>query len=467
MSRVKTSLVGCVLLAGLLSGSSAGAQDAGPVTVKSTGDAGATMAAADAGAKLAPVDSNAPLPTNHPAVDPDEDEPHGHAAGDGHSHGGMNQEPEDGAVDDPTIPPGRITVHIVDANGQPIPRAEVTLGILHNTVAQGESRKRVSGIANEQGDASFDHLESGSGIAYRAMVLKDGATFSAPPFRLTPKSGARALLHVYPVVHDVNQGMIVTQSMLYAEVKDDRVQIQEAFKIYNFGRNAWVPNNFEIPLPAGYTAFTSQQGMTDVGVDAVPDKGIRLRGTFSPGQHVIEFRWQLPYAGEPEVRFDVGMSPNLAASRVIAPAAKSMKLEVTGFPQAQSSADGQGQRALVTERQFRREDPPVKNITVVLSGLPTEGSGKLLATLLAFGAVVVGLVLGTRKPIARDPKAERERLLLDLEELEKGHASGDIGPKTYERARRELMDDLARTFAGGAMDPSSAVRASKKSKRPA
>ncbi|AKU96782.1 hypothetical protein AKJ09_03446 [Labilithrix luteola] len=459
MIRVKTSLVGCVLLAGLLSVSSAGAQDVG-----------ATKNAANAGAKAGPVDTSAPLPAGHPVVDPDEeDDPHGHAAGDGHSHAGagMNQEPEDGAVDDPTIPPGRITVHVVDANGQPIPRAEVTLGILHNTVAQGESRKRVTGAANDQGDATFDHLESGSGIAYRAMVLKDGATFSVPPFRLTPKSGARALLHVYPVVNDIAQTMIVTQSMLYTEVKDDRIQVQEAFKIYNFGRNAWVPSNVEIPLPPGYTAFTSQQGMTDVGVDAVPDRGIRLRGTFSPGQHVIEFRWQLPYAGESEVRFDVGMSPNLAASRVIAPAARSMKLEVSGFPQAQASADGQGQRALVTERQFRREEPPVKNLTVVLSGLPTEGNGKVLATLLAFGAVVVGLVLGTRKPIAHDPKAERERLLLELEALEKGRAAGDIGPKTYERARRELMDDLARTFAEATKQPNSAVRASKKGKRTA
>ena len=143
------------------------------------------------------------------------------------------------------------------------------------------------------------------------------------PFQLGPKSGIRALLHVYPVTSDIEQTLVVSQSMIYAEVKDDRIQIQQALKIYNFGRNAWVPpNDLIVPLPDNFTAFATQQGMTDVGADAIPNKGVKLRGTFSPGQHVIEFKWQLPYTGEAEVKFDVGMPPHLAAARVIAPASQ-------------------------------------------------------------------------------------------------------------------------------------------------
>ena len=44
-------------------------------------------------------------------------------------------------------------------------------------------------------------------------------------------------------------------------------------------------------------------------------------------------------------------------------------------------------------------------------------------------------------------RGERQQLLAALEGLELGHREGSIGPKTYERARRELIDDLARTFA--------------------
>ncbi len=385
-------------------------------------------------------------PAGHPAVADDGDEdPHG---GGGGGAPGMAPAPEDGAMEDPTIPRGAVEVHISDPTGKPMGNTEVTLGIIYNSVAKGESRKRITARTDDVGTARFKDLDVGSGIAFRPMVLKDGATFSTTPFGLGLKSGIRALLHVYPVTSDIDQALIVTQSMVYAEVKDDRVQIQQAYKIYNFGKNAWVPPpDLIVPLPETFTAFATQQGMTDVGVDAVAKKGIRIRGTFAPGQHVIEFKWQLPYAGEAEVKVDVGMPPHLAAARIIAPASKGMGMEVEGFDATKISTDGMGQRALVTEKQLRREDPPVKSLKLTIKGLPTEGPGKFIATLLALSGLVAGVVLGVRKAPPRDTKRERQQLLAALEGLELGHREGSIGPKTYERARRELIDDLARTFA--------------------
>jgi len=404
-------------------------------------------------------DAGAKAPAGHPAVAAEtEEDPHGgaepHAGGDPHAGGrgggapGMAEAPEDTALEDPSIARGAVEVHISDPTGKPLGNTEVTLGIVYNSVAKGESRKRITARTDDSGTARFKDLDVGSGIAYRPMVLKDGATFSTTPFGLGLKTGIRALLHVYPVTNDVEQALIVSQSMVYAEVKDDRIQIQQAYKIYNFGKNAWVPpNDLIVPLPETFTAFATQQGMTDVGVDAVPKKGVRIRGTFSPGQHVVEFKWQLPYTGESEVKVDVGMPPHLAAARIIAPAAKGMGMEVEGFEPTKISTDGMGQRALVTEKQVRREDPPVKNLKLTIKGLPTEGPGKFIATLLALSGLVVGVVLGARKAPPRDTKRERQQLLAALEGLELGHREGTIGPKTYERARRDLIDDLARTFA--------------------
>ena len=389
------------------------------------------------------------LVTTHAAAQ-DADDPH--AGADAHAGGsgspGMADTPEDGALEDPTIARGAVEVNISDPMGKPLPNTEVTLGIIYNSVAKGESRKRVLAQTDNLGAARFKDLDFGSGVAYRPMVLKDGATFSVTPFQLGLKSGIRAILHVYPVTSDVDQALIVSQSMVYAEVKDDRIQIQQAYKIYNFGKNAWVPPaDLIVPLPDTFTAFATQQGMTDIGVDAVPKKGVKIRGTFGPGQHVVEFKWQLPYAGDPEVKVDIGMPPHLAAARIIAPASKGMGLEVDGFEPTKISADGMGQRALVTEKQLRREDPPVKSLKLTIKGLPTEGPGKFIATLLALSGLVVGVVLGARKAPPRDTKRERQQLLTALEGLEMGHRDGTLGPKTYERARRELIDDLARTFA--------------------
>jgi hypothetical protein len=356
--------------------------------------------------------------------------------------------PEDTVLEDPSLPKGTVEVRLVDPAGKPLQKAEVTLGIVYNSVAKGESRKRLQGTTDELGVARFRDLDAGSGVAYRPMALRDGATFSATPFPLGQR-GMRALLHVYPVTSDVMQVMIVSQSMIYAEVKDDRVQIQQSFQVYNLGRTAWLPGpETLVALPEGFTAFAAQQGMTDVGVDLVPNKGVRLRGTISPGQHVVEFKWQLPYSGEAEITFDVGAPPNLRAARVVAPAAKGMGMDVAGFPPTKSTTDGMGQRALVTEKQqVRREDPPMPSVTVTIKGLPTEGPGKIIASLLALSGLVAGLVLGSRKPPPRDTKREREQLLAALASLEQGHRDGTIGPKTYERARRELVDDVARTFA--------------------
>lgn len=439
-ARLTATTLGLVALLG--QSSLAIAQPAASATPRSA----ATSSGSPSAQRPAPSTTSPHEETDEDGAEPQN--PHGGgAAGHGGGNNGMFQPPEDGAVDDPSLPIGTLDIHIADPTGKPIPNTPVTLGILYNSVAKGESRKRVMVTTNDQGFARVEHLDTGSVVAYRPMVITDGATFSVMPFRLPEKTGMKAILHVYPVVEELDNTLIVTQSMLYTEVKDDRVQVQQAFKIYNFGKTAWVPKDLVIPLPEDFTAFSSQQGMTDVGVDAVPKKGIRVHGTFGPGQHVLEFRWQLPYAGESEVRFDVGMAPHMAAARVIAPASKDMVLEVPGFPPPQATNDGQGQRALVTEKQLRREDKAVASLTIVIKNLPTEGSAKIFATLFSAVGLVLGLVLGTKKPPPRDRKNERSRLLADLEDLERAHLAGDVGPKTYERARREIVDAIARTFA--------------------
>ncbi len=441
MRRERWLAVACIL-AGAMLARDVEAQTDASAQAKAGGDAGAAAAQSPHG------------------NDGDEQSDDPHAAPHGRQgHGNPNamfEAPEDGSIEDPTLPPGTISVHIQDASGKPMPGTNVTLGILYNSVAKGESRKRVNATTDAQGRAVFDKLDTGSGVAYRAMVLKEGATFEIPPFQLSAKSGMRAILHVYPIENEIEKTMVVSQAILLAEVKDDRIQIQEAFKIYNFGKTAWVPNDLVIPLPEEFTAFNAQQGMTDIGVEAVPKKGVRIKGTFPPGQHMVEFQWQLPYSGQAEVRFEVGTSPHMAAARVIAPASKDMRLDVPGFPLPESQSDGRGQRALITEKQLRREDPPMKSIAVVIRGLPTEGPGKLIATLLSAGGLVFGLVLGTKKPEKRDRNAERQRLLEELESLERARLAGDVGPKTYERARRDILDAIARGFAEDAPTPSPA-----------
>ena len=400
------------------------------------------------------------LPPGHPTV-PTNDGTESNALPPGHPHTdhapARNPEapPESSSEEDTSVPSGTVVVDVKNANGSPVPNAVVTLGIVFNSVAKGESRKHVTLTTDTNGVARFSNLEVASQIAYRPTLSIDGATFSAPPFQLKAATGVRSTLYVFPVTRRVEEATIVTQSILFVEVKDDRVQVQQAFSIFNFGKSAWVPNDTIITLPREFTAFSAQQGMTDVGVDLVEGKGVRLRGTIYPGRHDVEFRWQLPYSGDSEVSLDVGLTPNVAVARVMSPASQEMHLEATGFPPADGRTDNQGQRILVTERQMMRNDTPLKSVHARITGIPTRGNAPFIATGLSGLTMAFGVFLARRRsPLkARGGSLAQEDLLRELADLEEALHKGDIGKKTYERERRTLLDELARTFPKEAAPP--------------
>ena len=471
--------------------SPAEALDAGAAAAAALPAPSALAAKADAGAGAGhpgPLPAGAqaaPLPEGHPNLaggtgstganaatstradgesDDGEDEsgmPRGPAAADANANpaagtvdaNGIFRAPPDAEQEDPALPPGTIVVRILDAMGMPVPHAPITLGILKNSVAKGESREKVVREADASGTFVFSGLTVGSGIAYRVTSPRGDGTFAAMPFNLPAARGMRVGLHVYDVNGDIQAARIVFQAALYVEVKDDRVQFEELFAVFNFGKVAWVPPaDLLIPLPPEYTAFSAQQEMSDTGAEAVAGKGIKLHGTFGPGRHDVTFRWQLPYDGASELALDVGLPPHVATSRVVAAAAPGMTLSVDGFPAAQSAPEGSGQRVLQTERQVQPNDAQLRTIHVRLKDLPTAGPARFVATGIAGMGVLAGLAFafgraGAGSGASKKPRRrERALLLAELEDLERAHATGEIGPKTYERARRELIDALARTL---------------------
>jgi hypothetical protein len=385
------------------------------------------------------------LPPGHPTMPSGQPEQAAQAA----TNPAVFDPPPDTEVEDPNLPKGTIVVELRDADNAPLPHTDLTVGILHQSVAKGESREHKPAVTDDRGLARVEGLETGSGIAYRITVVQGGATFAAMPFQLPASRGEHVTLHVYGVSHDLQNALIVMQGILFAEVKDDRIQIEQVLTIFNLGRTAWVPDDVVLRLPPDFTALSAQQSMSDQGLDSLDKVGGRMKGTFAPGRHEMQFRWQVPYSGERDIEFDVGLPPHVAVMRVMAGGAQGVKLIVTGFPDAQAKNDAQGARILVTEKQVKRNEP-IESIHMKLDGLPTPGSGRVIATCLAGSGVILGIWLGVgggapaRRP-NRD-KGVRARLLAELLELEEAHRAGDIGPKTYERARRELVDAIARTL---------------------
>jgi hypothetical protein len=387
------------------------------------------------------------IPPGHPPIE--EKEPHGRAAAAGGALPGMFVPPKDEEREDPTLQPGTIAVDLRDADGGPVAHEQITLGVLVNSVAKGESRKRLQAETDSQGRAVFSGLETASNIAYRVSVGYQGGLFAATPFQLQQAKAMRVTLHVYPVTRDIQQARVVGQVAVAAEVREDRIQIEEMLTIYNLGRTAWQPSDVTMALPEGATAFSGQTSMTDQGVDESGGTA-KLRGTFPPGEGAVEFRWQLPWSGEPNVDFSVGLPPHIAIARVMMAASADTKLAAAGFPAPEVQRDAQGQSFLVTERHLRPDEPKLTALSIGIHDLPSAGPGRTVAALLAACGVALGLLLGLGKAQRRlpDAKTARSAVLEELLSLEQARASGEVGPKTYERVRRQLIDTLARSLAG-------------------
>lgn len=390
------------------------------------------------------------LPPGHPSVD---DNPHGQA-GNGQGAGampGMFQPPQDTEQEDPSLPEGTIAVDLRDAEDKPVAGEQVTLGILVNSIAKGDSRQHMQVTTDASGRAVFGALERASNIAYRVSVGYEGGLFAATPFQMQQVKAMRVVLHVYPVTHDIQKALIVGEATVATEMRDDRLQVEEVLTIYNLGPTAWQPLDLDMKLPEGATAFSAQQSMTDQGADEMGGAA-RLRGTYPPGRHTVDFRWQLPWSGEKDVDFSLGMPPHVAICRVMLAATSDIKLSVDSFPTAELRRSETGQSFLVTERRLRPDEPKLTTLSVGIHDLPTPGPGRVLAALLALVGIATGLAFAfrggpTRGEPAAASKRDRKAILEELASLERARASGDVGPKTYEREHRTLIDALARTLA--------------------
>jgi hypothetical protein len=423
--------------------------DAGAPSARTASPSASAAASAGPEKAAPPIAEDSELPEGHPAVD--EGNPHAHA-GKANGMAGVFEPPEDLEQEDPTLPPGTIKVDLRDPDDHPIPDEMLTLGVLINSIAKGDSRKHFQATTDAHGTAVFSGLETASNIAYRVSSGYSGGSFAASPFQLGQVKAMHVVLHVYPVTRSLASALIVCEAVVAAELHDDRIQIEEALTIYNLGRTAWQPDEVHMALPEGFTAFNSQTQMSDQGVDQA-GASAKLRGTFPPGRHGVQFRWQLPWSGDKDVDFDVGLPPHVAIARVMMPATANVKLRAADFPEPVLRRDEQGQSFQVTERQLRPDDTKLTSLSLGIHDLPTPGPGRLIATLLASCAVGFGLFMAAAgredrgKSRSRDAKVTRGVLLEELADLERAHTGGQVGPRTYEKARRELLEALAYTFA--------------------
>jgi hypothetical protein len=382
------------------------------------------------------------LPAGHPAV--------GAAAA-------APQVPEDDAViSNPSIPPGTIQVKLVTPSGEPLANTDVVLNVQFQKIAEGEQRSERHAKTDAAGMARFPGLITGSDYVYRASASSGPAHYLSEQIQLPPDAGALALLHVYPVTHRVEEASVGGIVYVYVETRDDVFQFEVLARYGNRSRITWVPENARMSLPSGFKAFKAGESMTDVRFEEDPGHGVKLTGTFAPGEHQVSFRFQVPRHEESSAAFHFGLPPHVAEARFIAEAAPTMEIDVDGFEKPQSDVSQTGQRVLVTRRvAVRGESNGLGGFIAQLSGIPTPGNGRWIAVLIAGALAALGFAafrgkLGDETQAElheRDAERARRVLLDEVVDLTRAKRDARIGPSTYESARRTLVDALSRILS--------------------
>ena len=411
------------------------------------------------------------LPEGHPNVG---NNPHGEAhADDDEPHGGRDgifQAPPDSAIDDPSLPPGTIVVTIKDAENKPIPKASVVIGILESSVAKGDSRKRKAIDMDAEGTATVDGLSVGGGTSYRISTIRDGGSFASEPFTLSAKAGKRVVVHAYESSANVESVLVGMQAFVFVSLREDSLNVEHMFNIFNIGKTAWVPEqgSAAVKMPNPYKAFNASDAMADVKFAEGKDNEASLTGTIGPGQNEANFRYHVPLQGSERQTIRIALPPKVGEVRVFSEAGKTMGVEVAGFPSAQKQRGRDGRKVWITARQAAQGEKGIRTLDITITGLPTPSPTRWIAVLCALIAVGLSgtylLRQGKDAEVQDDIRGElieaRDALLGEFVTLEKLHRKGDIGPKTYKPLRLALLDALARIEAR--LDEVRAARAERK-----
>jgi hypothetical protein len=391
-------------------------------------------------ASSAPPGAGSALPPGHPRV-----------AGSPHGEGKRGfVAPADRAAPADDVPRGAIDVEIRDGDDQPHGGVEVRLGILRQSIAEGESREERSARADAGGKLRFSELGIGSALSYRVTVQSGAASYASAPFNLGEDRGHRVVLHVYPVTRRLERALVGMRGFVFVEPRDDLLQLEVMFRLFNIGAVTWVPEGVRVELPKRAKAVTAPESMSDVRFVADGER-VRLEGSITPGQHDASYRFQIPHDGDSDVELRVPLPPHVAEMQVIVESTRGMSLKVAGF-EAATPGDLDGRHVLAASRQLVRGAAPLEALEIAIGGMPTQGQGRWWAVAIAVGIVAAGGSVALRRPgigtsgrAASDRTREaRDLLLEEAVRVERAFRAGRIGPKTREQARRLLLAALAR-----------------------
>lgn len=365
-------------------------------------------------------------------------------AGVGNPHEGVSGAPQTErslavAIESRDIPAGTIAITVVDQAGQPIPNAEVALGVM----AQGGTRERRPGATDAEGHARFEGLPTGTTQAYRVNVPFEGALYSTTPFRLSPDIGYRVRITRLPVTRDA-QVLLQLLGVAILELRENRVRVMQQTRLMNLGDATYVfpENGLFWALPREATSPQVDPVMTDQRL--VPTEGgMKLMGSLPPGVVTLSFSYDVPVR-DSKLELSLSNPFRTYVYRVVSDAPNGSSLAVAELPAPQAMTD-EGRRLFVTQIEKGPQDPLLTDVRITLRDLPSPGPLRWIALGLAAAFIAGFTAFSARRK--RTPGASTDdlktKLLAEIRELDAELSRGEIGPQYHATKRDDLMNGLA------------------------
>lgn len=373
--------------------------------------------------------------------------PHGHHEG---------EPPQDGILEDATLPPQTLVISVRGAQEEPLAGAEITFTTELQSIAQGNKKSSRKLITDERGEVRLDGLDGSLRTSYEISLTRGKAEYRLDPFRVSDKTGLRAIVHVFESTSDINDAFVGMRGFIYVTLRESQFHFDVLYRVMNMSRVAWVPEGLTIPIPSAAEAATADEKLPTFRPR--DDNRIALEGTFPPGYRDVRFQFQVPVHNLEREQFTLGVLPHVGELRVIAEATSQMTLHVSGFEAPQRTKGPEDAPVLVTRRVMRPGEGELQTVTIELGGLPIVGPERWYAAGLALALAASGLALRRRTTLNQQEKERlreeaKQALLKELELLENALQREIIGPQTYESTKRQLIDALARLALEAAPHP--------------
>src|SRR5579863_979029 len=208
------------------------------------------------------------------------------------------------AVNEPSLPAGRLEVSLFDESGAPIPNQPVLLGMVDKTnkIEVRHGKSDASGVAH------FSDLPRGESTGYAAVLEWHGMRLGTAPFPMPESGGARAEIRALGHTSDPSVMTIGSGGRVIIQMHEDNLQVLEMFPFENRSDKMFDPGPgaIEIQLPQGFVS--AERSESDRKIEVRQNHGMAVHGAFSPqrailnttaknaGQEVV-FGFVLPYHG--------------------------------------------------------------------------------------------------------------------------------------------------------------------------